>query len=525
VSLTLHRAERADVLVGGLGQLLASTAADPFVPDVVAVPSRGVERWIAQTLSSSLGAQSGRADGVCANIVFPSPGRLVRDALAAASDIDPDVDAWDDRRLPWPLLEVIDGCATEAWCRTLGRHLGLVDATADGTAGHGRRMAVAQKLAGLFGAYGAERPTMLTAWRAGQDTDGYDEPLDADLAWQAELWRRLRAHVGAPSPAERIEPACARLRGEPALVDLPAWLSIFGPTRLTTAQLAVVDALAEQRDVHLWLPHPSGGLWRHVAVALDGGDIMTRRDDPTAEVPDHPLIRSLGRDAREMQARLMAHTGAAGDEHVGAPPTHDTLLGVLQRDLHADRVPDGTHVLANHDRSVQVHACHGRHRQVEVLREVLLGLLEDDSTLELRDIIVMCPDIEAYAPLISASFGVEVTDEREGGGVDAHPGHRLTFRLADRSLRQTNPVLGAAARLLDLADSRLTTSEVLDLVAMPPLRRRFRLEDDALERVGDWVRRAGVRWGFTATHERRTAFAASCRTPGSTGSSGSSPAW
>ena len=77
-------------------------------------------------------------------------------------------------------------------------------------------------------------------------------------------------------------------------------------------------------------------------------------------------------------------------------------------------------------------------------------------------------------------------------------GHRLTFRLADRSLRQTNPVLGVAARLLELADSRLTASEVLDLVAMPPVRRRFRLDDDALERVGDWVRRAGVRWGLDA---------------------------
>ena len=100
------------------------------------------------------------------------------------------------------------------------------------------------------------------------------------------------------------------------------------------------------------------------------------------------------------------------------------------------------------DRSVQVHACHGRQRQVEVLREVLLGLFEDDPTLEPRDVIVMCPDIEAYAPLVSAAFGLaDATVEQ------AHPGHRLKVRLADRSLRQTNPVLTVVARLLDLADS------------------------------------------------------------------------
>ena len=55
---------------------------------------------------------------------------------------------------------------------------------------------------------------------------------------------------------------------------------------------------------------------------------------------------------------------------------------------------------------MQVHACHGPARQVEVLREVLLGLLADDPTLEPRDILVMCPDIEAYAPLVEAAFGM-----------------------------------------------------------------------------------------------------------------------
>ena len=126
MTLTVHRAERSDVLVQQLGELLAEVPADPFAPTLVAVPSRGVERWLAQSLSSRLGSQQDRADGVCANVLFPSPGRIVREALAAASGIDPDEDPWDSARLVWPLLEVIDGCAGEDWCRTLGRHLGLV---------------------------------------------------------------------------------------------------------------------------------------------------------------------------------------------------------------------------------------------------------------------------------------------------------------------------------------------------------------------------------------------------------------
>ncbi len=509
MTLTVHRAERSDVLVHKLGDLLAEVPSDPFAPTLVAVPSKGVERWIAQSLSSRLGSQDDRADGVCANVLFPSPGRIVREALAAASGIEPDDDPWDQARLVWPLLEVIDRCAGEEWCRTLGRHLGVSGGleTLAPPSAVGRRMAVAQKLAGLYSAYASERPSMILEWLRGVDGDGYGAALDEDLRWQAELWRRLREHVGAPSLAERLGPACDRLRDEQDLVDLPERLSVFGPTRLSTVQLTVLDALAARRDVHLWLPHPSDGVWSRVSAAEEYGDPPTRRADPTAGLPEHPLVRALARDAREMQVRLRTHLDVHDDEHLETPETSTTLLGALQRDLHGDNAPGARHEVASDDRSISVHACHGRHRQVEVLREVLLGLLEDDPSLELRDVIVMCPDIEAYAPLLSASFGVDVEglDEPGPDGVDhpgrlehPHPGHRLTFRLADRSLRQTNPVLGVAARLLELADSRLTASEVLDLLAMPPVRRRFHLDEDALERVGDWVRRAGVRWGMDA---------------------------
>lgn len=508
--LVVHRAERADRLVAGLAELLGTPLDDPFTPEVVAVPSRGVERWISQRLAVSLGATAVEG-GVCANVSFPSPARVVADALARATGLDPADDPWTERRLAWSVLRVVDEVAGSDGFETLGRHLGVVpgDAGDADDPRRGRRMAVAQKLAGLFASYAAQRPVMLRDWAAGADTDG-GGPLDADLRWQAELWRRLRELVGLPSPAERLDGACARLRGEPGLVGLPGRLSLFGPTRLSTDQLLVLDALGEARDVHLWLPHPSPALWEAVSGRLGerrGDRAPARRGDPTAEAARHPLLASLGRDSREMQLRLAATTHVSVDEHLAvAPgPAAETLLGGLQRDLRdnrpsrpPDRAPDPA------DRSVQVHSCHGRQRQVEVLREVVLGLLQDDPTLDLRDIVVMCPDIEAFAPLVSACFGGldPLGEAAAGDGGDGsaavHPGHRLRVRLADRSLRQTNPVLALVARLLELADARVTASEVLDLAAMPPVRLRFGFDDDALERVGGWVRGAGVRWGLDA---------------------------
>src|SRR5262249_11875097 len=127
-------------------------------------------------------------------------------------------------------------------------------------------------------------------------------------------------------------------------------------------------------------------------------------------------------------------------------------------------------------------------------------LLAGDPTMELRDIVVMCPDIEVFAPLINATFGA-------GPGADADDAPSvganridLHVRLADRSLRQTNPVLGVVAQLLALAGGRMTASQVLDLAGRAPVRRRFGVDDDDLARIAEWTRESGVRWGLDAAH-------------------------
>ncbi len=453
--------------------MLATPLTDPFASEVVAVPAKGVERWLAQRLSTALGATSA-GDGICSGVVFPSAGRLVEEALAAARGTDLREDPWWSP--VWPLLEVIDASVEEPWAAVLGRHLGV------GADDHrrGRRWAAAARLAGLFRSYGAHRPQMLRDWAAGRNTDGRDA-LPADLVWQADLWRRLRDRLG-PSPAERLEADCAALRADPSLSELPERISIFGPTRLHADALAVFAALAEHRDVHLWLPHPSPVLWARLAGRTAG----RRREDDTATLPRHPLLRSLARDVRELQLRLPPHD----DEHHEDVARPATMLGRLQADLRDDAPPGAGAV----DGSVQVHACHGPARQVEVLRELLLRLFEDDRSLEPRDVLVMCPDVETFAPLISAAFGL-------GPGLP-HPGGALRVRLADRSLRRTNPLLDTVAALLDLAQGRVTASQVLDLAATPGVRRRFGFTDDELERIRDWVARSGVRWGIDAATRR-----------------------
>ncbi|MFC4950559.1 exodeoxyribonuclease V subunit gamma [Pseudonocardia sp. GCM10023141] len=492
-ALHVHRAERADTLADALGAMLSQPSGDPFAAEIVAVPAKGVERWLAQRLSHRLGVTPGLGDGVCAGITFASPASVVGAAVCGAAGVDPDDDPWRPSRAVWPLLEVIDESAGEAWCAPLGTHLGAGQGDA---ARRGRRYATARRLAELFGSYAAHRPETVRAWQERIDAD-----VGADLAWQPELWRRLRARIGVPGPAERLAQACSVLLAEPGRAALPERLSLFGPTRLTAEEFSVLTVLGRHREVHLWLPHPSPALW---ARATPTPVVPRRRGDPGADAARHPLLASLGRDVRELQTRLGAAAPDAVHHHHERPApsvsSTPSLLHRLQRELHDDAPPPAPVPPAPGDRSVQIHSCHGADRQVEVLREIVLGLLAADPTLEPRDIVVMCPDIETFAPLISASFGLGDVDDTSGSAHHGHPGQQLAVRLADRALRQVNPLLATIAQLLDLADARLTASQVLDLLASEPVRHRFRLDDADLDRLRDLTVRSGVRWGLDAAH-------------------------
>lgn len=502
--LVVHRSERADCLVDALGGLLEAPPGDPVVADVVAVPTRGVERWLTQRLSHRLGAGPAGGDGVCANLQFPFPGALLAQALTAATGIDPASDPWRPERSAWHLVDLLDEHVADPALAPLAEHLRA--ATPPGREGRSeplRRLTVARHVAELFDRYAVHRPDLLVSWAA-PDPDGRP-PEDPTEAWQSHLWRLLRAHIGTPGPAERLHDAAARLRAEPELADLPERVSVFGLTRLPASQLELLSAVGSARDVHLFLLHPSAVLWKRIAAFGPPALRPRRSEDPTSRLPVNPLLRSWGRDAREMQLVLGGCPVGADAYHPVRPDPRRPpgLLQAIQADVRADRLPGqaGRKRLDPADRTLRVFSCHGRARQVEVVRDSVLHLLAADPSLELRDVVIMCPDIDAFAPLIHAAFGSAGPTPGPAGSAPA-PLPELRVRLADRSLRQTNALLAVAADLLDLAGSRASASAVLDLAARPPVSRRFGFDRDDLGTIERWVAGTGVRWGMDPGHRR-----------------------
>lgn len=486
----VHRAERADTLADALAGELTTPLADPMQTEIVAVPARGVERWLQQHLATRLGVSPDGADGIAANIDFSSPTRIVGDIVDRLSKDPAAVENWRAERLMWPILATLDDHIDDPRLAVLAHHIGR-DESRGARLRRGRRLSTARTIAALFDSYAWQRPEMLRDWAAGHDVDGAagsPTVLPDALSWQPWFWRLVRERIGVAHLAEELDAITALLTDDPGVVDLPDRVTVFGPTRLPQMMRDVLRALAVHRSVNLYLPHPSDALWR--AVAARNHHESSHRSANLPVAVNNPLLASLSRDVVELQTCLRGYTNSV--HHREPMPPQPTLLTHLQSALRADAA--AAVAGASPDTSLEIHACHGPERQVEVLRDRLLRLFADDPTLQPRDVLIMCPDVEAYAPLIRGAFG------QTGLG---HPAFALRVRLADRGLRQTNDVLDAVAALLELAAGRATVGDLLDFAGRDSVRARFRFSDDDLDTLASWVERANIRWGVDNTQRSR----------------------
>jgi exodeoxyribonuclease V gamma subunit len=486
----LYHGNSLDVLAGLLAAELGVPApgASLLEQDTILIPQASMRRWLQNALAE--------AHGIAANLRFLTPGEFVRDALRANLAGAEDVGSFDAATMRWRLYGQLREASTlrHPALAELANYLRSDDPL--------KPWSLAGELAGVFEKYQAWRRDWLLRWEAGSMPDD----------WQAELWRRVAG--GKPHRARRIAEYLARhADGDFAPpIGLPSRLFAFACINVSPDVLRVIATQARAGTLHFYLPTPCRNYWgdlRSLSERLRDGD-----DDSAFAVEENPLLEAWGRAGRDVIATLAGYDVVHPSGEIAAyadpetdsrdEPERDTLLRRLQRDLLHRRAPPQSAWRAQVDRgdaSVQIHACHTRLREVQVLHDQLRALLESDPTLEPRDIAVLAPDIDLYLPHIESVFGGAATmDATHAAG---HASLYLPYAIADGSPLAAEPLAGVFLRLLALPQSRFGVNEVLDLLAVPAIAERFDVAPDALDTLRHWLGEAGARWGLDAAHRAR----------------------
>ncbi len=357
---------------------------------------------------------------------------------------------------------------------------------------------LACRLADTYDQYAVYRPGLLEEWERGGERDD----------WQARLWRILiedaAGGCGRTALHDRLFSRLAGGGGE-LKAALPRRLSVFGVSTLPPVYLDLLSGLSTHLPVHIYFLNPSRGYW---------GDILSRKESARLAVKEgapadaraglfldegNPLLGSLGKEGRDFLSLLVDFDGGEGVEAFEDPGEED-MLHALRKDIlelrergspgeRRSAAPAERLQVREDDRSIQIHVCHGPAREIEVLHDRLLDMFDTDPGLEPRDIVVMAPDIEEYAPYVEAVFGAG----RAGGAY-------IPFSIADRGESAGDRVFDGFSAILDLAGGRFGAGAVLDALEIEPVRKRAGFTEKEMELVRHWISELRIRWGMDGRH-------------------------
>jgi exodeoxyribonuclease V gamma subunit len=481
----------------------------PLEEETFLVQSNGIAEWLKIAL-----AEKG---GVCASSRVTLPARFLWEAYRTQLGPGrvPRRSPFDKSPLTWRLMRLLPGLLNHPEFGPL-RHF-LADEDPE------RSLQLCQRLADLMDQYQVYRADWLEDWADGKPVlrlaQGGEKELTAAQRWQALLWAALMESVDESQRASgraqvHRQFVQAIAEGQESARPLPRRVVLFGISALPYQTLEALGALSKTMQVVLAVPNPCRFYWGDI---IDGRELLAaqRRRQPLRDGRDlsavaleemhahsHPLLAAWGRLGRDF-IRMLDQFDDAEATNQAFPQLRidlfseeagDTLLAQVQAAIR-DMLPLEEHPrlsLAAGDRSLEFHVAHNVQREVEILHDQLLQMFANDASLRPRDVVVMVPDIAAFAPAIEAVFGQHAR----------HDERFIPYEVVDAAQRHGNPVLLALEWLLRLPQQRCLQSEVRDLLDVPALASRFSLQEADLPRLGQWIEESGVRWGLDKQHRQ-----------------------
>lgn len=434
---------------------------NPLAKEIFVVQNHGIGQWLA--------LQMAEKEGIAANLKFEFPSERIWSLIRQLNSDIPQILPSNRGPMTWTLMQLFGDEAFLSAFPNLDHYIEEEDA--DRRAMRGWKLAT--KIADVFDQYLIYRPDMVLDWEQNRLNT---QSVDAEK-WQMQLWNRLTEYWGqhydggALHRTQLLNELWKALDKNEIDADaLPEHISVFGVSSASRAFIKTMVKLSKIIDV------------RFYQLAVDP------RITESADF-QHPLLQSLGQHG----ANFMATIQESDDiefESVGEPdPPSESLFAKLQSDLKTNSESTDS---PSADNTIQVHNCHSPMREVEVLYDRLLDLLDKNPEISPEQILIMTPDIEQYAPVIEAVFGTP--DEGQPP---------IPYAIADRNVRGGNPATETFLNILELCESRFKVTDVLDLMDTQPIREVFGFSDDDLNRIEQWVSDNRVRWGVDGPDKQR----------------------
>ena len=286
--------------------------------------------------------------------------------------------------------------------------------------------------------------------------------------WQGELWRKIGIHE----------------QDEDQFLNKDLQVDLFSISFLPKKHHTFLKKMAELYPVNYFVLSPCQAFWTDILTDRESRRLKKYWEVKGGTEPQlialeellfdrNARLANFGRMGREMALRSEDTHEETNEEYqisshvVGYPQYQEflfenielnekseplTLLEGVQADLLFLRNPEIQEKIAlSHDQSIQVHVVSSKMREVQVLYDALMGIMDrhskESAPLCPGDIIVMAPDISEYEPYIRSVF-----DEK------------IDFQIMDLHLLTQHPLVRGFLHLLSLPFTRWDVSSILQLL-------------------------------------------------------------
>ena len=477
--LKIFTSNHLEILAEQLAKTVNKPATSPLFPEIIVVQSRGMERWVSMELA--------KHNGICANCYFPFPNsflqeisrRLVPD-VSEESPFAPDA-------MTFSIMKLLPTCIDRPGFDNLKTYL-------KDDLKSLKLFQLSEKISDIFDQYLVFRPEMIFKWEEGREDH-----------WQAQLWRELVQSNGEMHRAKLRKVLFEKIESQTDKINnLPQRVSIFGISHLPPFHLMVYLEMSKIIQVNLFLMNPCKEYWADIVSDREMEGIK-RKYIQTDNISDdlhlekgNRLLSSMGAHGRDFFSFINRFDCEMHEQF--EDKTCDDILSCIQSDILnlRDRVQKNAFgrtsiIRHSNDTSIQIHSCHSSMREIEILHDNLLAMFEKDPDLIPKDIVVMTPDIELYAPFIHAVFDTQTDDALH-----------IPFSIADQNVGKENRVINGFLSLLDLKDSRFGVAQVMALLGSPGIKEKFGLSESDIEIAERWISDTNIRWGLDA--ENRVKF-------------------
>ncbi|MBU4100528.1 MAG: exodeoxyribonuclease V subunit gamma [Proteobacteria bacterium] len=472
--LNIFTSNRLEILAEQLSRIIGSpfsnTLPSPLSREIIVVQSKGIGRWLSMELA--------RHNGISANIFFPFPNTCLNEVFKKLMPDMPEESLFDPDIMTFRIMDILPECRHRAGFESIKKYL------ADDK-NKQKLFQLSEKISETFDQYLVFRPDIIFKWEEGKEDH-----------WQAKLWRDLISGSENQHRAWLRKAFIQKVRDRSDKIsDLPERIFIFGISYLPPFHTQVFVELSSVVQVIFFVLNPCMVYWADIVSEKEKSRIKRKYVARVSALDElhletgNSLLASMGKQGRDF-FELISGFDCESYELFEDQAEYD-MLSCVQSDILylRDRKHAENKFLINveTDTSIQVHSCHSPMREIEVLHDNLLAMFEKNPDLKPKDIIVMTPDIETYAPFIHAVFDAQAYDSL-----------RIPFSIADRSIREESRIIDSFLSILDLKNSRLGADQIISLLESLGVKEKFEMTESDIQIIRGWINDTRIRWGIDA---------------------------